>query len=198
MTGSSETLPLDLTGALLKLYLEWPENRRMKTNEEANEFYLWMQVQLGGDFSTLINNLNEVKLFIETHHKILASAQYIKSRLVEMARNARTEHRVDIHTQVFFMIYDCQEHPSLEGTIQRGVLLDIAPNGLRFESKVPLPPGTVLSMTVAQVTWDVHLYHLTGEVRWEDVQEDRHHAGVSIFKLGDYDDWLEYYQLTTL
>jgi len=198
MTGSTETLPLDLTSTLLRLYLEWPENRRMKTNEESNEFYLWMQAQLGADFSTLINNLDEVKLFIETHHKILASAQYIKSRLVEMTTNARTDHRLDIHTQVFFMIYDCQENPSLEGTIQRGLLLDIAPNGLRFETKVPMPSGTVLSMTIAQVNWDVRLYHLTGEVRWEEVQEDRHHAGVSLFKLGDYDAWQEFYELTTL
>jgi len=196
--AATETLPLDLTSTLLRLYLEWPENRKMEVSEEANEFYFWLEAQLGGDFSTLVNNLDEIKLFIESHHRILAGAHYIKSRLVEVASNVRTDQRVDIHTQVFFMIYDCPLNSSLEGTIQRGVLLDIAPNGLRFETKASLPPGTVLSISVAQVNWDVRLYHLTGEVRWEEVQEDRHHVGVSVFKLGDYDAWQEFYQLTTL
>ncbi len=196
--AATETLPLDLTSTLLRLYLEWPENRKMEVSEEANEFYFWLEAQLGGDFSTLVNNLDEIKLFIESHHRILAGAHYIKSRLVDVASNVRTDQRVDIHTQVFFMIYDCPQNSSLEGTIQRGVLLDIAPNGLRFETKASLPPGTVLSISVAQVNWDVRLYHLTGEVRWEEVQEDRHHVGVSVFKLGDYDAWQEFYQLTTL
>lgn len=198
MTDSTESLPLDQTSALLRLYLEWPENRRMEISQEANEFYLWMQEQLDTNFANLVNNLDEIKLFIKPHHKVLANAQYIKSRLSEMTSNVRTDNRIDIHTQVFYMIYDCQETPSLEGTIQRGLLLDIAPHGLRFETKVPLPPRTVLSMTVAQVNWDVRLYHLTGEVRWKVDQEDRHHVGVSIFKLDDYDGWQDFYELTTL
>ena len=54
------------------------------------------------------------------------------------------------------------------------------------------------SMTVAQVDWDVRLYHLTGEVRWMTEQEDRYLSGISLFKIGDFDDWQEFYDLTTL
>jgi hypothetical protein len=196
--SSNNSLPLDLTGALLRLYLEWPENRVMSTNDEANEFYLWMREELGEEFSTLVNDLDEVKKFIADHHQVLARAQYIKARLKEVIQNARTDARVDIHTQVFFMIYDCQEDPTLQGVIQRGVLLDIAPGGMRLESKVHLPAGTVLSMTVAQVNWDVRLYHLTGEVRWLVEQDDRYLSGISLFNIGDFDGWQEFYDLTTL
>ena len=77
-------------------------------------------------------------------------------------------------------------------------LLDIARNGMRIESMVPLPPGTVLSLTVAQVNWDVRLYHLTAETRWLVEQEDRYQSGLSIFNIGDYDAWQEFYDLTTL
>ena len=197
-TADQDQLPLDLTSALLRLYLEWPENRTMSTNEEANEFYMWMQTELGDEFSSLISNLGEVKQFIGTHHRVLSRAQYIKARLKEVSKNARNDPRVDIHTQVFFMVYDCQAEPALEGVIQRGVLLDIARNGMRIESKVPMPAGTVLSMTVAQVNWDVRLYHLTGETRWLVEQDDRYQSGISLFNIGDYKDWQEFYDLTTL
>jgi hypothetical protein len=198
MKQSEQSIPPDLTSALLRLYLEWPEIGHLSPNAEANEFYLWLQNELGDDFSQLVTSLNEIKSFINDHHHVLSTARYFKGRVIENAKEGRSESRVEMQTQVFFMIYDCQEAPLLEGTVNRGILVDIAPNGLRIESHMPIPAGTLLSLTVAQANWDIRLYHLTGEVRWTVEHEYRHQTGIVLFHLGDYDDWQDYYELTKL
>jgi len=198
MTQSEQSIPPDLTSALLRLYLAWPEIRDLSPGVEANEFYLWLQNELGDDFDQLVNNLGEIKRFINDHHQVLASARYFKGRVIESTRDGRAESRVEMQTQVYFMVYDCQEAPLLEGTINRGVLVDIAPNGLRIESDMPIPAGTLLSLSVAQANWDIRLYHLTGEVRWTVEHQHRHQTGVVLFHLDDYEDWQDYYELTKL
>ncbi len=193
-----ESLSVDQLNVLYRLYIEWPQSTVLEGDKEANEFYLWLKEELGDEFSDLVNNLNEIKTFIRLHQNVLGRARYIKSRLMEVQTNARTDPRMDINTQVFFLVYDCQENPALEGTIQRGILLDIARNGMRVESNIAIPRGTVLSLTVAQVNWDVRLYHLTGDVRWSIDHDDSKQVGISIFNIGDYKEWQDYYELTTM
>lgn len=195
---NEKALSVDQLSVLYRLYLEWPESREMSEDREASELYFWLREEMGDQLSSLVSGLPEIKDFVHAYRSVLARARQIKSRLHEVHTNTRGQSRVDINTQVFFLVYDCQADPSLEGVIERGILLDIARSGMRIETSVALPRGTVLSMTAVQVSWDVRLYHLTGEVRWASGHDDVKQIGVSIFNIGDYKDWQEYYDLTSL
>ena len=196
---SNKTLNVDQLVGLLRLHLMWPENRTLKPSEEANEFYLWLTHELGQDeVAQNIGDLTDIKHFIDVYGSVLSRAQYIKSRLKEKQSDARGEPRLDVNTQVFYLIYDSEKEPGLEGAIQRGLLLDIARNGMRIETSLPVPIGSILSLTVAQVGFDVRLYHLTGEVRWMSEYEDSYQLGVSVFNIEDYEDWQDFYDLTAI
>ncbi len=196
---SDKTLSVDQLVALLRLHLMWPDNRTLKPSDEANEFYLWLTHEMGQDeVLQNVGSLNDIKRFIEVYGNVLIRAQYIKSRLKDSQTDSRGEPRLDVNTQVFYLVYDCEKEPGLEGAIQRGLLLDIARNGMRVETNLPVPVGSILSLTVAQVAWDVRLYHLTGEVRWMSEHHDSYQLGVSVFNIEDYEDWQDFYDLTAM
>ena len=80
---------------------------------------------------------------------------------------------------------------AFEGTIIRGVMMDMARNGMRMESNIAVPAGSILSMTVAQTGQMVTLYHLTGEVGWVSTAEKTNQLGISIFNIEDFGRWEE-------
>ena len=195
----SQPLSVDQLSAMLRLHLLWPESRTLDPTEEANEFYLWLTHEMGQEqVAENVGTLADIKMFVSAHRKTLARARYIKSRLRDGSSDARIEPRLDVHTQVFYLVYDCEKDPGIEGRIDRGVMLDIARNGMRFESSTPIPQGAILSLTVAQVALDVRLYHLTGEVRWMSEHHDAYQIGLSIFNIEDYEDWQDFYDLTSM
>ncbi|MFT7246490.1 MAG: hypothetical protein ACI82A_003866 [Candidatus Azotimanducaceae bacterium] len=192
------TLSVDQLSVLYRLYLEWPETREMSVDREADEFYFWLMEDLGEDLGSLVSGLSEIKIFLMAHHAVLARARQIKARHHEVQTNARDNNRIYMNTQVFFLVYDCQAQPELEGIIERGILVDIAKVGMRIETNFALPRGTVLSLTAVQVNSDVRLYHLTGEVRWAIEHGNSRELGLSIFKVGDNEAWRELYELASL
>ena len=126
------------------------------------------------------------------------AAKYLKGRQSAKASDGREDARIAINTQVFSLIYDCAKDPSLEGTIVRGMMMDMARNGMRLETASAVPSGSILSMTVAQTGTVVTLYHLTGEVRWASSTAESHHLGVSIFNIEDFRQWEEFFHMSSL
>ena len=82
---------------------------------------------------------------------------------------------------------------SLSSSIFRGILLDMAPTGIRIETDVELPPGSIITMTVIQIGDGVTRYHLTGEARWARPSGNVTHLGVAIYEIEDNERWQEFY-----
>lgn len=189
-------LSIDQVFSLLRLYLDWPDYFDESQDQEANEFYLWLTGVLEeADLADVTGGLEGVKHFIKTNPEVLARARYLKRHSHNGVNQAdlREDTRIPVHTQAFFLIYDCTEEPALEGTIVHGVLVDIARQGMRLETNTPVPPGTIISMTVAQTGTGVTLYNLTCEVRWAGTHSEAYHLGISIFNIEEYEKWQEFY-----
>lgn len=189
-------LSIDQVFSLLRLYLDWPDYIDESHDQEANEFYLWLTQELEeAELADVTGGLEGVKHFINTNPEVLARARYLKrhSHNGVVQADLRQDTRIPVHTQAFFLIYDCTEDPSLEGTIVHGVLIDIARQGMRVETNIAVPAGTIISMTVAQTGSGVTLYNLTCEVRWSGRHSAAYHLGISIFNIEEYEKWQEFY-----
>ena len=192
-------LTVDQLSSLLRLYLDWPKHISDQPDKEANEFHFWLSEQLDKeDLEDVTGGLDGTKHFIRSNPEVVAASKYIKSRDRQELSNEREEARVHINTQVFVLIYDCIKDVSLEGTIIRGMMMDMARNGMRMESNIAVPAGSILSMTVAQTGQMVTLYHLTGEVRWVASSEESNQLGISIFNIEDFGRWEEFFAMTQI
>lgn len=192
----SNGLSIDQVFSLLRLYLDWPDYFDESQDQEANEFYLWLAKELEeAELADVTGGLDGVKQFIRTNPEVLARARHLKRQTINGATQAdyRQDTRIPVHTQTFFLVYDCPENPSLEGSIVHGVLVDIARQGMRVESNTPVPAGSIISMTVAQTGTGVTLYNLTCEVRWFAAHSESYHLGISIFNIEEYEKWQEFY-----
>lgn len=194
--ADSDKLSIDQVFSLLRLYLDWPHYIDESHDKEANEFYFWLAGELEEpDLADITGGLDGIKQFIKTNPEVLARARYLKRQASPgaVAADVRQDARIPVHTQMFFLIYDCTREPELEGTIVHGVLVDIARQGMRVETATPVPEGSIISMTVAQTGTNVTMYNLTGEVRWSAQHSAAHHLGVSIFNIEEYQKWEEFY-----
>ncbi len=85
------------------------------------------------DLKDITGGLLGVKHFIASNPDLVGASKYIKSReLQKKVSNEREEMRVHINTQVFMLVYDCLNDFDLEGTIIRGMMMDLARNGMRL------------------------------------------------------------------
>ncbi len=195
---TSNLLSVDQLNSLLRLYLAWPEIITNDLSREANEFYLWLSVEFDeGDLARTTGGLAGVKTFINANEKVLSGARYLKGQ----ARNQgdhREDARISVNTQLFFLVYDCTKAPELEGTILRGIVLDLAGSGMRVEANIPVPAGTIISMAVIETGYSSALYYLTGEVRWASEHAETNHLGIHIFNIEDYKRWQDFYYLMSL
>ena len=194
-----DKLTLDQLSRLLRLYLDWPEKSTKDDGEEANLFYLWLTDVLDREeLAEVTGGLEGVRHFINNNPNVLFRARYLKERDTAVEDNLREEVRISLDTQLFFLIYHCAADPSLEGTIQRGIMLDMAQNGMRVETSIAVPARTIVSMTVAQTDSNLTLYNLTGEVRWLLENDESNHLGISIFDVEDHERWQDYYKVMRL
>ena len=188
MSEKNGTISIDQTTRLLRLYLSWPERVEEMGNVEAETFFEWLGAEL--DASTLVETtggLAGVKLFLAANADVITAGRDLKPST--STGNVRKEHRIPTSTQVFVVIYDCNEDTSLEGSAVRGMMIDMGRNGMRLESKVAIPASSIVSMTVAHSGSPINLYHLTGEIRWVSKSADTNHMGVLIFNFEDYQKW---------
>jgi hypothetical protein len=191
-------LSVDQLSLLLRLYMDWPHHIDTNEDAEANEFYMWLASELDeAELQDITGGLGGVKSFIKSNPDVIPTARYLKNKGDARPRDVREEARIAINTQVFVLIYDCNKDPELEGRIVRGMMMDMARNGMRLETKLPIPPGTILSMTVAQTGSSITLYHLTGEVRWLSEGSDSNNIGISIFNIEDFRSWEDFYETST-
>lgn len=189
-------LSVDQNRSLLRLYLGWPGKVDDGPEQEAAEFYAWLENELSADeLQEIVGMPEEVTQFIVTHNKVLARARYLKGWHEAHEIEAREDPRTAVHTQVFFVVYDCASDPSIEGQIYRGIVLDTAPNGMRVESHHGVPQGAILAMTVVSTGQQMSAYHLTGEIRWHAEHSESHHMGVSIFNIEGFDRWREFHRI---
>ena len=197
--ADNDNLSVDQLSRLLRLYLDWPDKIDQDPDQEANAFYLWLAEELDEeDLAETTSGLDGVKLFIKSHPVVLSGARQLGGGEGETADDSRDGIRVSVNTQLFFLVYDCAKEPELEGTILRGIMLDMARNGIRVETRTPIPPGSIVSMTVAQVGTAVTLYNLTGEVRWLTENAESNHLGISIFNIEDHQEWQDFYLAMSL
>ena len=189
-------LSVDQLSQLLREYLGWPEFFGENIETQAREFYLRLSSNLDPlDLQELTSGLPGIEYFLTSNQELVAACKYIKSRDTRKSNNIREEARVHINTQVFALVYDCIKDVAIEGTIVRGIMMDMARTGMRIETTTPIPSGSILSMTVAHTGSTVTLYHLTGEVRWVTSTAESNHLGISIFNIEDFDLWQEFFSM---
>jgi hypothetical protein len=188
---------VDQLRALLRFYLQWPGMPLDDDDEQEAEHFLgWMNNELGESEATeLTGGLAGVLYFIHNNTHVLTRAKHLKSEKAPVTASVDVRHneRIPINTQMFGLVYDCSNEPDLEGKVMRGILLDIASNGMRIESNVPVPAGTILSITVAKFGAETALYNLTGEVRWLSEHAEAFHVGISIFSIEDHREWSSFF-----
>ena len=189
-------LSVDQSRSLLRLYLSWPGRVDDGPKQEAAVFYAWLAEELTPDeLEDVVGTPAEVEQFVVTNNKVLARARYLKGWNEGNVVEAREEQRSAVHTQVFFVVYDCTTEPSIEGSIRRGIVLDTAPNGMRVECHRGVPQGAILAMTVVSTGQQMSAYHLTGEVRWDAEHSESHHMGISIFNIEGFERWREFHRI---
>lgn len=194
-----QLLPVDQTRSLLRLYLSWPEKIEDDPGAEAEAFYMWLSNELSEDeLSELAGSSEDVDHFVTIHNKVLSRARYLKGWHASHSVESREDPRTAVHTQVFFVIYDCTADPSLEGRIMRGIVLDTAPAGMRIEAHDEVPPGAILAITVVATGQQMSAYHLTGEVRWHAEHSESHHIGISLFNIEGHERWREFHTLNSI
>ena len=166
-----------------------------RVDKEAEAFFAWLGKELDpADLKDISAGLPGVKHFIVSNPDLVGASKYIKSRkLQKKVSNEREEARVHINTQVFLLVYDCIKDVTLEGTIIRGMMMDMVRNGMRLQTNVPIPTGSIVAMTVANTGATVSLYHLTGEVRWVTSAAETNQLGLSIFNIEDFDQWQQFF-----
>jgi hypothetical protein len=189
------SLSVDQLISLLRMYLAWPKHVSEQPDKEAEAYFAWLVKELElADLKDISGGLPGVKHFIASNPDLVSASKYIKSReLQKKVSNEREEMRVHINTQVFLLVYDCLKDVALEGTIIRGMMMDLARNGMRLQTNVPIPTGSILSMTVANTGDTVALYHLTGEVRWITTAAETNQLGLSIFNIEDFELWEKFF-----
>ncbi len=195
MTAADNPLSVDQLSNLLRAYLDWPVYIEKGGDTEANEFYLWLADELDeAALPEFTGGLKGIKYFVNSNASVLSRARYLKRRDGQRNTNVREDARIAINTQLFFLIYDCAREPQLEGTILHGAMLDLARNGMRLETTLAVPQGSVITMTVAQSGTGVTFYKLTGEVRWcTQISGDTNHLGIAIFNIEDFRKWQDFY-----
>jgi hypothetical protein len=187
-------LTVDQTTQLMRLYLSWPELIDLKSDEEAILFYKWLATQVDeGALDEISGGLEGIELFLKENGEVIGASRHFKHNDALYTNNSREEKRIPTSTQVFVVIYDCDKEPKLEGASLKAMMMDMGKNGMRLESKLPIPAGTIVTMTVAHTGTPLKLFHLTGEVRWVSESHETNHMGMAIFDIEDYATWREYF-----
>jgi hypothetical protein len=193
MDESDNNLSIDQTARLLRLYLAWPVHSDKPAESEAQEFYDWLAEELDeASLAEITGGVEGVVRFLEANPIVISAAKQAKTAGSEKLRNAREELRISTVSPVFVVVYDCEKAPLLEGTSLNGLMMDMARNGMRLESDVAVPAGSIVTMTVVSDS-PVTLYHLTGEVRWISQTNEINQIGISIFDMEDYVLWQQHF-----
>ncbi len=194
---SDDSLSVDQITSLMRLYLDWPEYVEQTGDVEAERFYEW----LGNELDDLVlveitGGLNGIKQFLKDNSDVVYAGRNLKKTETHNANNVLEDKRIPTSTQVFVVIHDCNKDQSLEGTSLRGMMMDMTRNGMRMESKMAIPVGSIISMTVAHTGTPLTFSHLTGEVHWISHAEETNHIGIVIFKIEDYEKWRSHFSPT--
>jgi len=193
MDKADNNLTIDQTARLLRMYLTWPVHTDQPAEAEAQEFYDWLAGELDEEaLAEISSGVDGVEQFLKANPEVVSAGKKVKSSDSEHLRNSREEQRISTVTPVFVVVYDCEKAPLLEGSSLNGMMMDMASNGMRLESNVAIPVGSILTMTVVSGS-PVTLYHLTGEVRWVSHSNEVNQLGISIFKMEDYLLWRKHF-----
>ena len=193
MDKADNNLTIDQTARLLRMYLTWPVHADQPTESEAQEFYDWLAGELDEEaLAEITGGVDGVVQFLKANPDVISAGKKIKIAETENLRNSREEQRISTVTPVFVVVYDCEKAPLLEGTSLNGMMMDMASNGMRLESEVAIPAGSIVTMTVVSGS-PVTLYHLTGEVRWISQSNETNQIGISIFNMEDYLLWQKHF-----
>ena len=193
MDKADNNLTIDQTARLLRMYLTWPVHTDQPTDAEAQEFYDWLAGELDEDaLAEITGGVDGVVQFLKANPDVISAGKQVKSADTENLRNSREEQRISTVTPVFVVVYDCEKAPLLEGSSLNGMMMDMASNGMRLESEVAIPAGSIVTMTVVSGS-PVTLYHLTGEVRWISHTNEINQIGISIFNMEDYLLWQKHF-----
>ncbi len=198
--SDDDLLSVDQITSLMRLYLDWPEHVEQTGDAEAERFYEWLGTELDdADLAETTSGLSGIKQFLEDNSDVVYAGRNLKKAEARDANDLREDERIPASTLVFVVIYDCAKDQSLEGTSLRGMMMDMAKNGMRLESKKPIPVGSIVSLTVAHSGTPpgtpISFSHLTGEVRWVShaiAAEETNHIGIVIFNIEDYEKWLDH------
>jgi hypothetical protein len=193
MSEADNNLSIDQTARLLRLYLAWPVHSDQPAKSEAQEFYDWLAEELDEEsLAEITGGVDGVVQFLEANLDVVAAGKQAKTAGSEKLRNDREEQRISTVSPVFVVVYDCEKAPLLEGTSLNGMMMDMARNGMRLESDVAIPAGSIVTMTVVSDS-PITLFHLTGEVRWVSQTNEINQIGISIFDMEDYVLWQKHF-----
>ena len=193
MDEEDNNLSIDQTARLLRMYLAWPVHSDQPTEAEAQAFYDWLAGELDEDsLAEITGGVDGVMQFLKANPDVISAGKQVKTADSENLRNSREEQRISTATPVFVVVYDCEKAPLLEGTSLNGMMMDMASNGMRLESEVAIPAGSIVTMTVVSSS-PVTLFHLTGEVRWISHTNEINQLGISIFDMEDYLLWQKHF-----
>ena len=109
-----------------------------------------------------------------------------------MGREQRRESRINHEIGIFAQVHTCAEKPELFGLSVPGEATDFSPHGLRFKSKLALPPGALINITIG-IGKPLSVFLLLGEVCWEGKIDGHSTIGANLLN-GEHSDmqrWVE-------
>jgi hypothetical protein len=104
----------------------------------------------------------------------------------------RSETRIERNLGIVVEVNSCNENPDLVGSSIPCEATDFSPHGLRYNSDLPLSPGSLVNITLSIEQPDSS-FLLLCEVRWEFEDDGKLSKGL-IFLEGDNSDlkrWVE-------
>ena len=177
-------LPIETTTKLLKLHFQWPDRKRYDSkDDEAVEYFKWLFLNHHDRPEVMqLEDVEQVKAFIERHHKVLWPTRREERKWANMRLEPRIEN--DVTVELGLLARD----GTIDHTTLHGRTLDIGLHGMRLTTNEPLKAGSRLALKVLPEESGV-VFNLHAGTRWCSPLEDGFLVGIRLQEDSDFARW---------
>jgi len=177
-------LPIETTTKLLKLHFQWPDRKRYDgKGDEAVEYFKWLFLNHHDRPEVMqLEDVEQVKAFIERHHKVLWPTRREERKWANMRLEPRIEN--DVTVELGLLARD----GTIDHTTLHGRTLDIGLHGMRLTTNEPLKAGSRLVLKVLLEESGV-VFNLHAGTRWCSPLEDGFLVGIRLQEDSDFARW---------
>ncbi len=177
-------LPIETTTKLLKLHFQWPDRKRYDgKGDEAVEYFKWLFLNHHDRPEVMqLEDVEQVKAFIERHHKVLWPTRREERKWANMRLEPRIEN--DVTVELGVLAHD----GTIDHTTLHGRTLDIGLHGMRLTTNEPLKAGSRLALKVLPEESGV-VFNLHAGTRWCSPLEDGFLVGIRLQEDSDFARW---------